>query len=191
MLLCCAIPSVGRVFARLGWSILLAPALIGLADCTPTPGPHLARRAAAAATMDSVKMKYPGLTDHYVKQLAAMDSVKLKYPGLTDHYVKLLRAQLTAEDPYQAAVAIHCEQRRVMTRLTNEADNPLQGENAAVALLKEATTDAYTPSDRQAQDRVDRALDGRVFDAQEGCDSLARAGVLGDTVMPRLRPRPF
>ncbi len=170
MLLCCAIPSVGRVFARLGWSILLAPALIGLADCTPTPGPHLARRAAAAATMDSVK---------------------LKYPGLTDHYVKLLRAQLTAEDPYQAAVAIHCEQRRVMTRLTNEADNPLEGENAAVALLKEATTDAYTPSDRQAQDRVDRALDGRVFDAQEGCDSLARAGVLGDTVMPRLRPRPF
>jgi hypothetical protein len=110
---------------------------------------------------------------------------------LTDHYVKLLRARLTAKDPYQATVAMYCEQVRIMTLLTNAARDPLTGENDAVRLLKEATERAYTPADRPARDRMERALDGRVFDAQPGCDSLARAGVLGDTVMPRLKRRRF
>jgi hypothetical protein len=103
---------------------------------------------------------------------------------LTDHYVKLLRAQLTAKDPYQAAVAVHCEQLRVMRVMTQSAADPLQAENAAGHALRSAESRAFTPSDEPARDRVDIALDGKVFTAEVGCDSLAKAGVLGDTVWP-------
>jgi hypothetical protein len=163
MPLCCRTPSAGRLR-------LLAPLLIVLAACTRSPASKLSSTDSAPATRDS--------TD------------SLRTP-ITDHYVKLLRAQLTAKDPYQAAVAIHCEQGRIITLMTNEADDPLEGQNEAIRLLHRAGDRAYTSDDRPARDRVDRALAGKVFDARAGCDSLARAGVLGDTVMPQLRPRRF
>jgi len=111
--------------------------------------------------------------------------------ALTGHYVKLLRAQLTAKDPYQAQVAIYCEQSRIINLLTNQAENPLDGQNKAVRLLRSAERRTFTRADEPARDRVDSALGGKVFNAEPGCDSLARAGVLGDTVMPQLRPRRF
>jgi len=78
-----------------------------------------------------------------------------------------------------------------MLLLTNEAHDPLEGENKAMRILRAAERRAYTPADNLARDRVDSALGGKVFDSEAGCDSLARAGVLGDTVMPQLRPRRF
>jgi hypothetical protein len=110
---------------------------------------------------------------------------------LTIHYVKLLRAQLTAKDPYQANVLLYCEGSRIIILLTNEADDPLEGQNRAVELLHDAARRAFTPADAAARNRVDSALDGQVFDALANCDSLARAGELGDTSMPKLRPRRF
>jgi hypothetical protein len=110
---------------------------------------------------------------------------------LTAHYIKLLRAQLRSEDPYRAHVAVYCEASRIINLLTNQADDPLEGQNKAVRLLDEAERRAYTPADGPARRRVDSALAGKVFDAEPGCDSLARAGVLGDTVMPKLKPRRF
>jgi hypothetical protein len=107
--------------------------------------------------------------------------------SLTALYVKLLRAQLTAEDPYQAGVAIHCEQLRIMRVMSQRAASPLEGENAAVESLRAAGKRAFTPADQPARDRVDRALHGRVFTAELGCDSLAKAGMLGDTVWPEFK----
>jgi hypothetical protein len=115
----------------------------------------------------------------------------LRQAGLTDHYAKLLRAQLTAKDPYQAQVAVYCEASRIIVSLTNEADDPLEGQNRAIRLLNETERRTFPSADTPARDRVDSALGGQVFDSEPGCDSLAHAGVLGDTVMPRLRRRRF
>lgn len=158
-----------RVVVRLGLSILLAPALIGLDACTWSPRPH-ARRASEAG---------------------ARDSIEMAEAGLTDQYVKLLRDQLNAQDPYLAAVPIYCEQRRIIRLLTNQATEPLDGQNRAVELLTAAERRAFTRADKPARDRVDRALGGRVFNALVNCDSVARTGVLGDTVIPPLRQGRF
>jgi len=166
----CRIPSAGSSSTSAARLRLLAPFLIILVGCTRSPAPKLASTDSTPATQDST------------------DSARAH---LTDHYVKLLRAQLTAKDPYQAAVAIHCEQGRIITLMTNEVVDPLEGQNEAIRLLHTAGDHAYTSDDRPARDRVERALAGKVFDARAGCDSLARAGVLGDTVMPELRPRRF
>jgi hypothetical protein len=154
----------------LGSWLLLVLALIGQAACTRSPVPHIAKPDSAAD---------------------ARDSVRETQAGLTDQYAKLLRAQLTAKDPYQALVAVYCEASRVTILLINEADDPLEGHNRAVRLLNETERRTFTSADTPARDRVDSALAGQVFDAEPGCDSLARAGVLGDTVMPRLRKRRF
>lgn len=81
------------------------------------------------------------------------DSIDSAQAHLTAHYVKLLRAQLTAKDPYQAHVAIYCEGSRIMILLTNEADDPLEGENKAVRILRAAERRAYTPADKRAWNR--------------------------------------
>jgi hypothetical protein len=147
-----------------GWSGLLTTLLILLAACGRSP-------ASKFSGVDSV-----GTRD-------SLESLQL-----TEHYVKLLRARLTAEDPYQATAPIYCEQLRIIRLLTNQAEKPLDGQNKAVRLLRAAERRAFTPAEQRAVDRVDRSLGGRVFDAQPGCDSLARAGVLGDTVILPVRP---
>lgn len=169
LLLCCAIP-LGRFarFARLDSAFLLASGVIALAACTRSPASHVAKSDSAA---------HP------------TDSGGLSQAGLTDHYAKLLRAQLTAKDLYQAQVAVYCEASRIIVLLTNEAEDPLEGQNRAIRLLDETQRRTFTSADNPARDRVDSALAGQVFDSDPGCDSLARTGVLGDTVMPRLRQR--
>jgi len=106
---------------------------------------------------------------------------------LTDHYVRLLRGRLSAEDPYQAQVAVNCEALRILRVVRDTSPDKLQGENEANRLMRAAERRAYTIADSPARRRVDSALAGRVFDADDNCDSLARAGVLGDTVWPKFK----
>ena len=163
-------PSLRRGVSRMGWSTLLVPASIALAGCTRSPAPQNTSAEAEPHTRDSIE---------------------LAQARLTERYVTLLRDRLRAPDPYLATVPIYCEQRRIVRLLTNQAADPLEGQNKAVALLTEAERQAFTAADEPARDRVDRALGGRVFNARVNCDSVARTGVLGDTVIPALRPGRF
>jgi hypothetical protein len=90
--------------------------------------------------------------------------------------IKLLRAQLTTADPVGAQVAILCE----VFRLTSTV-----GVKRSNALLDAASELVYAHVDDSVRDRLDRALGNHVFRADQGCDSLAKAGVLGDTIYPK------
>jgi hypothetical protein len=158
-----------RLLSALASCALTTSSPIMLASCTRDPAPR--SDGDTVATVPQTRDTFP--------------------VPLTAHYVKLIRDQLTAKDPYQAQVIIYCEVSRIMILLTNQADDPLEGHNRAVRLLKEARERAFTAADAPARARVDSALSGKVFNAQPGCDSLARAGLLGDTVMPSLKPRRF
>jgi hypothetical protein len=71
--------------------------------------------------------------------------------------------------------------------VTDTSRDKLAGENEASRLLQIAARRAYTPADLPARKRVDSILAGQVFEADDNCDSLARAGVLGDTVWPEFK----
>jgi len=163
MPLCYRTPAARSSAACTGRLSLLAPVLIVLAACTRSPAPKLASADSAPVARDT--------TDTFPVPL-------------TGHYLKLLRARLSSPDPYQATVLIYCEQMRIMDLLAGQAGTPLEGEKKAVRLLKAAERLAYTPADKPARRRVDSALAGKVFDSDPGCDSLARAGQLGDTAIP-------
>lgn len=136
-----------------------------LAACTRSPVPKLARADSAPV----------------------QDSADSGRAHLTDHYVRLLRAQLTADDPHQTQVAIGCEALRVLRVVTDTSRDKLAGENQATRLLNMAARQAYVPADLPARKRVDSVLAGQMFGVDEQCDSLARAGILGDTAWPKFK----
>lgn len=90
--------------------------------------------------------------------------------AMTARYEALVREQLTAPDPHAAQVAIGCEMLRLMVRYgARQTSKPIDA----------ATARALGPQSRDRVREIDNQLANHVFTAGEGCDSLARAGVLG------------
>jgi hypothetical protein len=96
---------------------------------------------------------------------------------LTARYVELQRARLTAKDPATALETTMCEEARI---------SGLVGRERSMRALEAARHRAFPPEEEQ----MDLALFGSQLAgksyaiSREQCDSLARAGVLGDTVWP-------
>lgn len=90
--------------------------------------------------------------------------------AMTARYEQLVRDQLTGSDPHAAQVAIICETDRLMTTY---------GVERASRAIDDAAARALAPESHSRVRSIDSQLANDVFEAGEGCDSLARAGVLG------------
>ena len=109
---------------------------------------------------------------------ARPDSVEAQWRVMTRRYEQLLRQLLVTKDPTRVTQALLCEEMRLRTRVAS-----LQ---QADSLFREARARAYGPADQPALRRAEGAVPyGHIFDAGGPvCDTLAREGMLGDTIFP-------
>jgi hypothetical protein len=89
---------------------------------------------------------------------------------MTARYEALLKEQLTSADPHQAQVAINCETLRLMVKY---------GAHSTREPMEQAAARALGPDTKTRVREIDSMLANHVFSADQGCDSLSRAGVLG------------
>jgi hypothetical protein len=123
------------------------------------------------------RAKPPAYADSVIEALRSRGTLPDKQTGrhITARYEALLREQLVAADPWPLAVAARCERRRVMLVL---------GAYEALPALWDAWRRAYPDSLAAARDRATQALYGHTYPMELPCDSLARAGMLGDKQWP-------
>jgi hypothetical protein len=90
--------------------------------------------------------------------------------AMTARYEALLIEQLTGSDAHASEVAITCENMRLVVRY---------GLHRMRGPLKAAVARAQAHGTQRRLREIDSELANHVITAGKGCDSLARAGVLG------------
>ena len=103
-------------------------------------------------------------------RIVAPESLQLAAP-----MIRLLREQRRAADPSSLMEAILCETIRLQA---------VHGEKAGNSLTAAAYAEAHRGMADSTLRRIDAAMANKTFRVGEGCDSLAKAGILGDTVFP-------
>ncbi len=106
---------------------------------------------------------------------AGLPPVPAESLHLSDGMIRILREELTTKDPAFSMRAALCESIRLQL---------VYGENVANRLTAAAVATAHRGVADSTLRRIDAALATRTFRVGDNCDSLAKAGILGDTAFP-------